>query len=437
MATETPISELNGRDDASFESDRPERGRETRDQISVLDLLIILAERKRLIFLITVAFALLAVVVSFLLPKRYTATVILLPPQQGSPVGMALASELGSMGGLGSIAGGGGGGLSALAGSALGIGNTNDMYIAMLRSETVENAMVQQYGLMQEYHEHYLTDTRKKFEHYSTANGNGKDRLIHISVEDHDPRRAADLANGYVAQFRKLTEHLAITEAAQRRVFFAEQLKQANQKLESAEEAFKETEQKTGFIELSSQARALIEAAAALRAQIVSLETQIQGMRTYAAGQNAELARAEQELDGLRGQLARLTGSEQNLNGLIVPKGQVPAASIEYMRKLRDVEYYQSIFNQLSGQLELARLDEAKEGALVQVVDPAIPPDKKSWPKRLVFLICGAVIGFLGGIFLALWQANLERMKENPEISAKLSILRRACSFRGHGTSQS
>ena len=143
MATETPISELNGRDDASFESDRPERGRETRDQISVLDLLIILAERKRLIFLITVAFALLAVVVSFLLPKRYTATVILLPPQQGSPVGMALASELGSMGGLGSIAGGGGG-LSALAGSALGIGNTNDMYVAMLRSETVENAMVQQ-----------------------------------------------------------------------------------------------------------------------------------------------------------------------------------------------------------------------------------------------------------------------------------------------------
>jgi len=240
-----------------------------------------------------------------------------------------------------------------------------------------------------------------------------------------------------VAQFRKLTEHLAITEAAQRRVFFAEQLKQANQKLESAEEAFKNTEQKTGFIELSSQARALIQAAAGLRAQIVSLETQIQGMRTYAAGQNAQLARAEQELDGLRAQLARLTGSEQNLDGLIVPKGQVPAASIEYMRKLRDVEYYQAMFNGLARQLELARLDEAKEGALVQVVDPAITPDKKSWPKRTIIVVCSTLLGFLIGIFIALWQASLQRMKMDSETSSKLAILRRAWSIRKHGTSHS
>ncbi len=432
MATETPISELNGRDDASFESGRPERGGGTRDEVSVLDLLIILAERKRMVFLITVAFALLAVAVSFILPKRYTATVLLLPPQQGSPVGMALASELGSMGGLGSIAGGGSG-LSALAGGALGIGNTNEMYVSMLRSETVEDAMVRQYGLMQEYHKHYLSDARKAFEDRSTVNGNGKDRLIHISVEDHDPRKAADLANGYVAQFRNLSEHLAITEAAQRRVFFAEQLKQANQKLESAEEAFKETEQKTGFIEVNSQARALIEAAAALRAQIISLETQIQGMRTYAAGENAQLARAEQELDGLRTQLARLTGSEQNLDGLIVPKGQVPAASIEYMRKLRDVEYYQSMFNGLARQLELARLDEAKEGALVQVVDPAVPPDKKSSPKRMLIVACSTFFGLLIGIFVALWQASLQRMKLDSETSSKLAVLRRAWSIRKHG----
>lgn len=431
MATETPISGLNGGDD-TFASDTPEHLPKTHDQISVLDLLIILAERKRMILLITVAFALLAVAVSLILPKRYTATVLLLPPQQGSSMGMALASELGNMGGIGSLAGGSSG-LSALAGSALGMGNTNDMYVSMLRSKTVEDAMVQQYGLMQEYHERYLSDTRKKFEHYSTVNGNGKDRLIHISVEDRDPRRAADLANGYVAQFRKLTEHLAITEAAQRSVFFAGQLKQANQKLEDAEEAFKETEQKTGFIELSSQARALIGAAATLRAQIVSLETQIQGMRTYAAGQNAQLVRAEQELDSLRGQLAQLTGSEQNLGGIIVPKGQVPAASIEYMRKLRDVEYYQSIFNQLAGQLELARLDEAKEGALVQVVDPAVPPDKKSWPKRTLIVACSTFLGFLIGIFAALWQASLQRMKVDPEVSSKLAILRRAWSIRRHG----
>jgi tyrosine-protein kinase Etk/Wzc len=435
MATETHISELNGRGDVPFESEMPERGSSAHGQISVLDLLIIVAERKRMIFLVTLTFALLALAVSFILPTRYTATVTLLPPQQGSSVGMALASELGSMGGVGAIAGGSGG-LSALAGSALGIGNTNDMYVAMLRSKTVEDAMVQHYGLMQEYHKRYLSDTRKEFEHYTTVNGSGKDRLIHISVEDHDPRRAAELANGYVAQFRDLTQHMAITEAAQRRLFFGEQLKDANQKLESAEEAFKETEQKTGFIELSSQARALIESAASLRAQIVGLETQIQGMQTYATGQNAELARAQQELDGLRAQLARLTGSDEDDGGLIVPKGAVPSASLEYMRKLRDVQYYQAIFNVLARQFELAKLDEAKEGALVQVVDPAIPPDKKSFPKRLLIAGCAAVVGFLFAVCFAFWQASLRRMEDDPLTSSKLSTLRRACSLRRQRTLQ-
>lgn len=432
MATETPISELNGRGDA-FESDAPGHSPGTHDQLSMLDLLIVLAERKRMVFLVTVAFALVAVVVSLVWPARYTATVLLLPPQEGSSVGMALASELGSMGGIGSIAGGSSG-LSALAGSALGIGRTNDMYVAMLRSKTVEDAMVQRYGLMHEYHKHYLTDARKRFEHYSSVNGSGKDRLIHISVEDHDPRRAAELANGYVAQFRDLTQHMAITEAAQRRVFFGEQLKEANQNLENAEEAFKQTEQKTGFIQLSSQARALIEAAASLRAQIVGLETQIQGMQTYATGQNSQLARAQQELDSLRAQLARLTGSEQSDDGLIIPKGQVPAASIEYMRKLRDVEYYQTIFGILARQFELAKLDEAKEGALIQVVGPAVPPDRRSWPKRTLIVVCSTLLGLLIGIFVALWQASLQRMKVDPEASSKLAILRRACSIRTHGT---
>lgn len=436
MATETHISELNRRGDAPFESEMPEGSSSFHGQISVLDLLIIVAERKRMIFLVTLTFALVALAVSFILPTRYTATVTLLPPQQGSPVGTALASELGSMGGVGAIAGGSGG-LSALAGSALGIGNTNDMYVAMLRSKTVEDAMVQHYGLMQEYHKRYLSDTRKEFEHYTTVNGSGKDRLIHISVEDHDPRRAAELANGYVAQFRDLTQHMAITEAAQRRMFFGEQLKDANEKLENAEEAFKETEQKTGFIELSSQARALIESAASLRAQIVGLETQIQGMQTYATGQNAELARAQQELDGLRAQLARLTGSEGDEGGLIVPKGEVPSASLEYMRKLRDVQYYQAIFNVLARQFELAKLDEAKEGALVQVVDPAIPPDKKSFPKRLLIAACAGVVGLLFAVCFAFWQASLRRMEDDPLTSSKLSSLRRACSLRRQRTLQS
>jgi tyrosine-protein kinase Etk/Wzc len=392
------------------------------DEISVLDLLIVLAARKRLIIWITVAFAILAIVVSLLLPVRYTATVVLLPPQQNSSLSNQLAAQLGSFGGVAASLAGGGSSL---------LRNPNDMYVAMFKSRIVEDAMIDRYGLMQEYHKKYRSDARKKFEHYSIVDGSGKDGLIHISVDDHDPQRAADLANGYVDQFRNLSEHLAITEAGQRRLFFEKQLQQANQSLADAEESLKETEQKTGLIAIDAQTRALIESAASLRAQVAAKEVQIQGMQTYATGENAQLVEAQQELDTLRTQLARLGGGNDNSGGIIVPKGQMTEAGVEYVRKLRDVKYYETIFDILARQFELAKLDEAKEGALIQVVDPAIVPDKRSFPKRTLMTLTATLLGFFIGVFWAIWQAALGRLKADQATGPKLFALRQALSTRG------
>ena len=366
------------------------------DEISLLDLLIVLAERKRIIFAVTTVFAIGAIVVSLLLPPRYTATVTLLPPQQGSSMGAALASQLGNLGGM-----------AALAGGSLGLKNPNDMYVAMFKSRTVEDAMVQHFGLMQEYRAKYLSDARKKFEGRATVDGSGKDGMIHISVEDRDPRHAADLANGYVDQFRLQSQHLAITEASQRRLFFEQQLEQAKDNLANAEEAMKETEQKTGVIQ------------------------QIQGMRTYATGENAQLVEAQQELDSMRAQLAKLGGSEDSASGgLIVPKGQVPEASLEYIRKLRDVKYNETIFDILARQFEVAKLDEAKQGALIQVVDPAVPPERRSSPKRGLIVIVATAVGFFIGIFVALFQAGFQCLKNDPKASGKLGFLKRELFFK-------
>ena len=266
MSTEVPLHELNEQENSNSTPPFAGAAEEEDGENSLLDLFIVLAERKRLIFSVTATFAILAVVISLVLPKRYTATVTLLSPQQNNSMASALTSQLGSLGGM-----------AALAGGSLGLKNPNDMFVAMFKSRTVEDAMIQRFGLMQEYQDRYLTDARARFEHYATVNGSGKDGLIHISVEDRDPQRAAELANGYVDQFRNLSQHLAITEAEQRRSFFEQQLKQANQNLADAEEALKETEQKTGLIQLDSQARALIESAATLRAQITAREVQIQG----------------------------------------------------------------------------------------------------------------------------------------------------------------
>ncbi|HET7103395.1 MAG TPA: Wzz/FepE/Etk N-terminal domain-containing protein [Terracidiphilus sp.] len=410
-----PQSEGGKPDESPLGAEASQQTSSDADEISLLDICIVLVRRKRVIYWCTGAAAVVSILVSLLLPKRYTATVTLLPPQQNSSMGSALMSQIDGLGGI-----------AALAGSSLGIKNPNDMYVSMMKSRVVEDAMIQKYGLMKQYRKKYLSDARKTFEHRATVDGSGKDGLIRISVEDKDPRRAAEMANGYVDQFRTLSEHLAITEASQRRLFFEGQLEKAKDNLAHAEEALKQTEQKTGLIQLDSQARALIESAASLRAQITAKEVQIQGMQTYATNENSQLVQAQQELDGLRAQLARLGGSEDSADSLIVPKGKVPQAGLEYVRKLRDVKYYETIFDILARQFELAKLDEAKEGALIQVVDPAIPPDKRSSPKRALIVLISTFAGFLIGVFAALIQEGFRQASTDPETRDKLAYIRAA-----------
>src|ERR1700738_480097 len=155
-------------------------------EVSLLDILILIAARKRTVLWITGAFAVVAIIASLLLPNRYTATVSLLPPQQNSSISTSLAAQLGNLGGMASLAGG-----------SLGLKNPNDMYVSMLKSRTVEDAMVQRFGLMKEYHAKYPSDARLDFEHHSTVDGSGKDNLIRISVQDRDPNRVAELDNGH------------------------------------------------------------------------------------------------------------------------------------------------------------------------------------------------------------------------------------------------
>lgn len=388
-------------------------------EMRFLALVLILAERWRLLAAALAIATFIGIALALLLPVRYTAEVTILPPQQQNPmITSALASEFGGLNSLASLAGG-----------SLGLKNQNDMYVSMFKSRIVEDALIRRYGLQDEYHKPRLSDARKKFESRASVEGGQKDGLIHITFEDHDPKRAAEIANGYVDQFRTLSQHLAISEASQRRVFLEGQVDQTKQHLANSEEAMKNTEQKTGLISLDSQARALIESAAYLRAQIAAKQVQIEGMKSYATDQNAGLTQAQQELAGLRAQMQRLTGS-QDIDGMIVPKGQVTEAGLEYMRKLRDVKYYEAEYALLSKQLEIARLDEAREGSLVQVVDPAYAPDKRSFPHRSLIVLAAACAGLFFGVFLALLHARYQRMRANPRTYTMMTRIRMAIARR-------
>jgi tyrosine-protein kinase Etk/Wzc len=393
-----------------------ERSLEPQTEVSLLDISVVLLERKRFIVRFVLGAAALAIVVSLLLPVRYEAKIVLLPPAQNSSIGASLLGQLGNMGALGSLA--------SLAGGGLNLKNPADMYVSLLTSRTVEDAMIQRFGLMQEYHEKRMSDAEKAFEHRSTAVAGSKDGLIRLTVEDGDPKRAAELANGYVEEFRKLSGSLAITEAARRRLFFEQQLQQSKESLTAAEDAMTKTQQSTGVLQIDSQARALIESAAILRGQVVAKQVQIEGMRSFATDDNPNVILAKQELAALQSQLDRVAGSKQDLGSDInMSKGRVTQSGMEYLRRFRDLKYQETIFELLAKEFEVAKLDEAREGAIVQVVDVAVPPDRKSSPHRTLIVIGATILSFFVAAFWVIVRRGLKRTFEQPENRRRLDAI--------------
>jgi tyrosine-protein kinase Etk/Wzc len=380
--------------------DEPELGSPlVKTEVTLLDVVALLAGRRRFILRFVLGALLLAVAVSFLLPVRYEAHILLLPPQQNSSMSSMLMGQLANLGSLASLAGG-----------SLGIKNPVDMYVSLFTSRTVEDAMIQRFGLMSEYREKKLSGARKELEYRTTVVAGSKDGLIRITVEDRDPKRAAELANGYVEEFRKLSASLAITEAARRRLFFEAQLQQAKNDLADAEEAMKKTEQSTGVLQIDSQARSLIESAAVLRGQVVAKQVQIQGMRSFAAEDNPELVLAKQELASLQSQLQQLAGSQHDSESdIILSRGKVTSSGLDYIRRLRDVKYRETVFELLAKEFEIAKLDEAREGSIVQVVDPAITSDKRSSPHRMLIIIASSVLAVFVAVFWVLLQQSWDR----------------------------
>lgn len=261
--------------------------------------------------------------------------------------------------------------------------------------------------------------------HDSEVSLGTKDGLITIEVTDTDPKLAADMANNYVNEFRKLTDGLAITEASRRRVFFQGQLLEANENLVTAEEAMKHMQQTSGVLQIDSQARSLIESAAALRGQVAAKEVQLQAMHSFATDDNPEVLVAEEQLSALKAQLAKLSGTAPNSNAdIIVPKGNIPEAEMEYIRKLRDEKYYETIYELIAKQFEIAKLDEAREGAIVQVTDVAVPPDKHSSPLRTASVILATLLGFFVACVWCVVSAGITEMKNKPAERMRLDALR-------------
>jgi len=389
---------------------------EGQDKPDVLEVLLVLAREKKRILLVTLGVAVLATIVVFLLPKMYTATTTLLPPEQKQ-------SSLNSM--LGQI-----GALAGLGGSDLGLKNPADLFVAMLSSRTIEDSLINRFDLRKVYGVKRYQDARKKLESRSEVIAT-KEGLISISVTDHEPRRAADIANAYVDELHNLNQNLALTEASQRRLFYEQQLKAERDELSAAELALKQVQEKSGLLQPDAQGKTIIASIADLQAQVANHEVQLQTMRSYATPNNPDLKRAETELAGLRGQLAKLEHNAAAAgNGNIgIAAGQFPQAELEYLRRARELKYHEALYDFLGKQLEAARIDEGQNAILVQVVDNAVEPERKSGPRRLLLVLVSTFAAFMLACLGVLIMEALRRKQQDPNERVRMGLLRHSLKF--------
>lgn len=374
------------------------------------EALIVLAKRKGFILKFVGVGIVLSVVVALVLPKIYTATTRIMPPQQ--PQSLSLTAIMNQLGPLGALAQGVGG-----------LHTPSDIYVSMLRSDTIANNLIERFDLKKVYGTRLDVDTRRALEQ-ATLIVAAKDGIISVSVDDKDPQRAADMANAYADELEKLTKDLAVTEASKRRFFFERETKLAMDDLSAAEVALKQTQEKTGLILLEPQSRAIMEALEALRARVASKEVEIEALRSFAAPENPDLVRAQNELAALKQQVAKLEvgGGKASIGDL--PIESVPTAGLEYVRKLREVKYREALFELLAKQFEAAKIDEARDTFIVQQLDKAARPEKKSRPLRSVIVLVSMALALILAIMAAFFLERLERAKEDHEFASQLQLFR-------------
>lgn len=385
----------------------------TEGEIDVFEIAIVLAKRKRLLIGLPFVVAIVAALIVLQMPNIYTASVKILPPQQGTSAASALLNQLG-------------GALSGLAGLAGVKNSSSDIYVGMLKSRTLADNLIARFDLSTRYGQELMSGTRRALEGRTVISVGKTDGMILIEVDDKDPKFAAELANAYVEELRKVTAGLAVTEASKRRLFFEQQLEQAGANLSAAQIAARQGLERGGLASIDEQGRSMAELTGRIRAQISVKEVQIGAMRTFASEGNPELQRAQNEMQVLKRELARMEGAQQSQTGGGSKSGS--PSGLDTLARVRDVKYYETIYGLLAQQFELAKLDEAKDSTIIQIMDKAIEPDQKTKPKRTQAVLlsafgalCLAALWVLVSEFMARAMADQQRASQFERLRNHLS----------------
>lgn len=387
------------------------------DEIDLLELLVVLVKRKRFIIRFTLIVAILSIIVSLIMPSIFRAETKILPPQQGSSSGLA-AQFLSQIGGAGGMFGG-----------IIPTKTSGELFIGLLKSNSVLDRVIDRFDLMKLYKTKSREKTRKILLDSLNAQEDKKSSIVKIAYEDKDPKRAAQIANAFVEELKNVNKGLAVSEASQRRLFFEEQLQDVKVALTKAEEDMKIFQEKTGVLQAEAQAKAVIENIALLRAQIAAKEVELKVLKTYSTQNNPDLLRVEEGLKAMRAELAKLETKGGGGHNPLMPTGRMPSVGTEYLRRLRELKFNETLYELLLKQYELAKLDESRDATVIQVVDKAEPPERRHKPKRKLIVFVSTISALFLSIFIAFFKEFIEKSSTNPENRERIEYIKKYLDF--------
>ncbi|MBU2529691.1 MAG: hypothetical protein KKD35_01525 [Elusimicrobia bacterium] len=386
---------------------------ETELDINPLDYLIVILKNKNFIFKVTFVSMVLAAIISLFLPSMYRAETKILPPQKSSSSVAMFASQMSGMG---------------ISPSLFGMKGPNSLYVSLLKTKPVLDYVFRDLNLAEELEIESKEGARKILSDGLRIDDDKRSGIITVGFEHRNPKIAADIANSFIGGLRNLNNSLAVTEASQRRLFFEEQLKVAKEALIKSENEMQNFQQKTGTIKIDEQAKAAIEETSLIRAKISGKEVGLRVMKSYATSQNPDLQKLENEVAALKEQLSKLESKKIGDDSLF-STGKLSVLGAEYIRKMRDFKYNETLYEILMTQYGAAKLDEARDSSIIQVVEKAEVPIKRFKPSRRKIVVNTGLLMFFFSVFLVFTKDYYKKLKLSTESKSKIEDLKKAINF--------
>lgn len=373
-------------------------------------------ENRRYIFRSTVAGLVLSALIAFLIPNRFQSTARLMPPDQGSSgMGMAMLAASSKIG-IDS-----GSGLGAMAGDLLGLKNSSDLFIGILQSRTVQDDLIGKFDLKQIYSERRMEDAREDLGKHTTLSADRKSGIITIEVVDNSPKRAAAMAGEYIGELNRVVTELNTSSAHRERVFLEDRLTQVKQDLEAAEKGFSEFASKNTALDIPAQGKAMIEGLGALEGQLVATQTELEGLKQVYADGNVRVRATQARVQELRRQLEKSLGSKsggpaaadgRDQESLYPSIRELPALGVSYADLYRNTKIQEAVFQTLTQEYELAKVQEAKETPSIKVLDRPDVPEKKSFPPRLQIVALGIFLAITASVTWVFGKRSWNQIEE-------------------------